>query len=72
MGNFWVSQPYFKKLALAGLNSLQHKEYQISVKKIIFDDPFHKKRASNGHFGATDDPTIKIRKFFGAIGFLRQ
>ena len=28
----------------AGLNSLQQKEYQISVKNWIFDDPFHKNR----------------------------
>ena len=27
----------------AGLNSLRQKEYQISVKNWIFDDPFHKK-----------------------------
>ena len=25
----------------AGLNSLRQKEYQISVKNWIFDDPFH-------------------------------
>ena len=30
-------------MTLAGLNSLQQKEYQISVKNWIFDDPFHKK-----------------------------
>ena len=27
----------------SGLKSLRHKEYQISVKYLIFDDPFHKK-----------------------------
>ena len=36
-------QPVFKKVALAGLNSLRQKEYQILVKNWIFDDPFHKK-----------------------------
>ena len=36
-------QPVFKKLTSAGLNSLRQKEYQISVKYWIFDDPFHKK-----------------------------
>ena len=33
----------FKKMTLAGLNSLRQKDYQISVKNRIFDDPFHKK-----------------------------
>jgi hypothetical protein len=33
----------FKKVTSAGLNSLQQKEYQISVKNWIFDDPFPKK-----------------------------
>ena len=42
--HFCVSLTSFqKKLTPAGLNSLQHKEYQISVKYWIFDDPFHKK-----------------------------
>ena len=36
-------QPVFKKMTSAGLNSLQQKVYQISVKNRIFDDPFHKK-----------------------------
>ena len=36
-------QPVFKKMTSAGLNSLQQKEHQISVKNWIFDDPFHKK-----------------------------
>jgi hypothetical protein len=36
-------QPVFKKMTLAGLNSLRQKEYQISVKNGIFDDPCHKK-----------------------------
>ena len=31
-------QPVFKKLTSAGLNSLQQKEYQISVKYWIFDE----------------------------------
>ena len=36
-------QPVFKKMTSSGLNSLRQKEYQISVKNWIFDDPFHKK-----------------------------
>ena len=36
-------QPAFKKMTLAGLNSLWQKRYQISVKNWIFDVPFHKK-----------------------------
>ena len=57
---------FSKKVASAGLNSLRQKEYQISVKKWIFDDPFHKK-GPVGHFGARDDPTIRIRKMFEEI-----
>jgi len=33
----------FIKITSAGLNSLWQKEYRISVKNWIFDDPFHKK-----------------------------
>jgi hypothetical protein len=40
---FVFHQPVFKKVALAGLNSLRQKEYPILVKNWIFDDPFHKK-----------------------------
>ena len=40
---FVFHQPIFKKVALAGLNSLQHKGYQILVKHWIFEEPFHKK-----------------------------
>ena len=32
IGNFWVPQPFFKKITSAGLNSLNQKKYQISVK----------------------------------------
>jgi hypothetical protein len=40
------------------------------VKIWIFDDPFHKKGPilPIGHFGARDDPTIRLRKFFKKIG----
>jgi hypothetical protein len=31
---------------------------------VIFDDPFLKENTSNGYFGASDDQTIKTRKFF--------
>ena len=40
---FVFHQPIFKKVALAGLNSLQHKGYQILVKHWIFEEPFLKK-----------------------------
>ena len=40
---FVFHQLVSKKITSAGLNSLQQKEYQISVKNWIFDDPFHKK-----------------------------
>ena len=40
---FVFYQPVFKKMTSAGLNSLQQKEHQISVKNGIFDDPCHKK-----------------------------
>jgi hypothetical protein len=40
---FVFHQPVFKKITSAGLNSHQQKEYQISVKNWIFDDPFNKK-----------------------------
>ena len=40
---FVFHQPLFKKVASAGLNSLQQKGYQMLVKNWIFDDPFHKK-----------------------------
>jgi hypothetical protein len=38
-----VSSTSFQKKALAGLNSLRQKEYQILVKSRIFDDLFHEK-----------------------------
>ena len=40
---FVFHQPVFKKVALAGLSSLQQKGYQILVTTWIFDDPFYKK-----------------------------
>jgi hypothetical protein len=40
---FGFHQPVFKKMTSAGLNSLRQKEYLISVRNWIFDDPFHKK-----------------------------
>ena len=42
-GNLCFINQFSKKMTSAGLNSLQQKEYQISVKNWIFDDPFHKK-----------------------------
>ena len=38
-----VSSTSFQKVALAGLNSLRQKEYQILVKNWIFDDLFREK-----------------------------
>ena len=71
IGNFWLPQPFFKKVTLARLNSLWQKGYQISVKNWIFDDPFHKK-----------EPVLVVLvpgmiqlsgsgSFFGEKGFLR-
>ena len=40
---FVFHQPLFNKVALASLNSLQQKGYQMLIKNWIFDDPFHKK-----------------------------
>ena len=40
---FGFYQPVFKKVILAGLNSLRQKGCHISVKNWIFDDPFYKK-----------------------------
>ena len=40
---FVFHPPVFKKVALAGLNSLLQKEYQILVKNWIFDDLFREK-----------------------------
>ena len=39
---FEFYQPVFKRVALSDLNSFRQKGYQISVKNLIFDDPFHK------------------------------
>jgi hypothetical protein len=65
-----VPEPFFKKITLAGLNSLQQKGYQVSVAIWIFADLFHK-TGPVGHFGAKDDPTVRIRKLFDEIGLLR-
>ena len=62
IGNFWVPKPFFKKITSAGFNSLQQKGYQVSVAIWIFDDLFHKK-GPVGHFGARDDPIIRISIF---------
>jgi hypothetical protein len=71
IGNFWVPQPFFKKVTSASLNSLRQKGYQILVKNWIFDDPFQEVN-NIGHFCARDDPTIRIRMFFGEIGLLKH
>ena len=41
--SFGFYQRVFKKVILAGFNSLRQKGCQISVKNWIFDDPFYKK-----------------------------
>ena len=64
---FKFHQPVFKKVALADLNSLRQKRYQISVKNLFFDNSFYKK-GPVGHFGTRNDRTIRIRKFFDEIG----
>ena len=61
-------QPFKTFLTSLGLDGLRQKRYHILVKNWIFDDPFHKKIASIGYFGASDDQTIRIRKFFEEIG----
>jgi hypothetical protein len=55
-------------LTSLGLNGLCQKRCHILVKNWIFDDPLNKKMTSIGYFGASDDQTIRIRKFFKEIG----
>ena len=69
---FVFHQPVFKKLTSAGLNSLRQKECQIIVKNWIFDDPFQQKGTGIGHFGAEDDRTIRISKFFDEMRLSRS
>ena len=64
MWKFEFHQPVFKKVTSADLNSLRQRGYQISVKKRIFDDPFHKKGLFLMILGARDDPNIRISIFF--------
>jgi hypothetical protein len=40
---FKFHQPVFKKVTPVGLNSLRKKKVPDISKKLIFDDPFHKK-----------------------------
>ena len=51
-------------LTSCGLKGLSWKGCHILVKNWIFDDPFQKKITSIVYFGASDDQTIRIRKFF--------
>jgi len=63
--------PLFETILTSrGLNSLRQKGCHILVKNWIFEDPFHKKNTSIGYFGASDDQTIRIRKFFWRNGAL--
>ena len=57
-------------LCQSSLFSLCQKEYNILVKNCIFDDPFHKKWPvlATNYFGASEDQTIRIRRFFEKIG----
>ena len=54
-------------LTSRGLNGLCKKECHISVKNWILDGLFHKKNSID-FFSASDDQTIRIRKFFWEIG----
>jgi hypothetical protein len=64
-----MPDPLFETfLTSRGLNGLHQKGCHILVKNWIFDDPFHKKITINGYFGASDDQTIRIRKFCEEIG----
>ena len=60
---FGFYQPVFKKVTLAGLNSLWQKECQISV-KIGFLMIYSTKRDWYCYLGAKDDQTIRISNFF--------
>ena len=60
-------QPIFKKMISAGLNSLREKEYQISVKNGIFEDPCHKKGLIMVILGARDDQTIRSIETIEAV-----
>ena len=63
---FGFYQTVFKKVIMAGLNSLRQKGCQISVKNWIFDDPFYKKGVVL---------IIWVRKMIkpsGSVNFLRS
>ena len=66
-------QPFETFLSSRSLFSLCQKEYNILVKNWIFDDPFHKKLPVlvTNYFGASEDQTIRIRRFFEKIGLQR-
>jgi hypothetical protein len=64
-----MPDPLFETfLTSRGLNGLHQKGCHILLKNWILDDPFHTKITSIGYFGARDDQTIRIRKFWGEIG----
>ena len=68
----FMLDPLFENILTSdGLNSLRQKGCHILVKNWIFNDPFHKKIASIGYFGAIDDQTIKISNLFWEIGLKR-
>jgi hypothetical protein len=57
-----LDSPFETFLTSCGLNGLRQKRCHIFLKNWIF---FHStKTTSNGYFGASDDQTIRIRKFF--------
>ena len=61
---FVFHHPVFKHVASAGLNSLRQNGYQILVKKLDFWWSIPQKGTIIGHFGARNDPTIRISNFF--------
>jgi hypothetical protein len=66
----FMPDPLFQTfLTSRGLNGLRTKRCHILVKNWIFDDPFHKKIINISYFGASDDQTIRIRKFLGKLDF---
>ena len=60
---FLFHHPFFKKVALAGLNSLLQIGYHMLVKKLDFWWSIPQKGTIVGHFGARNDPAIRISNF---------
>ena len=65
---FMPDPPLETFLTSHDLNGLRQKGCPVLVKNWIFDDSFHKKLPVMFFFGASDDKTIRIRKFLEEIG----